>query len=106
MILFSDLSTHDKEQLCDGQKLSLKKFIDWALGQAPHLPPVRKEGKAGEQEADDVDKEEEDDQEIEIQKLRCFGEWHIRIIFIGQPAAVFSNLRQNAGLRITLTKRK
>ena len=60
--------THDKEQLCNGQKLSLEQPIDRVLDQAPHLPPVREQREARQHEADDVDQKEEDDEQIEIQQ--------------------------------------
>ena len=50
--------------------MSLEQFIDGALSQTPHLPPVGEQREAREEEADDVDQEEEDYEEIEIQKLR------------------------------------
>ena len=68
-IFFSLIFTHDKEELCDGQELSLEQFIDGALGQAPHLPPVREQRETGQHKADNVDQEEEDDEQIEIQEL-------------------------------------
>ena len=46
--------------------MSLEQFIDGALSQTPHLPPVRKQREASEKEADDVDQEEENDEEIKI----------------------------------------
>ena len=66
IILIFSFFTHDKEQLGDGQQLSLEQFIDGALSQTTHLPPVREQREAGEKEADDVDQEEENDEEIKI----------------------------------------
>ena len=82
--------------------MSLEEFIDGALGQAPHLPPVGEEGEAGEEEADDVYQEQEDDEKVEIQKLRSRLKRLFRIVFTPQPAAKFSNARQYVGVRIPL----
>ena len=60
------LSTHDEEQLDQGHNLSLEELVDWSLGQASHLPPVREQGEPGPEEADGVDEDDEDDDEIVI----------------------------------------
>ena len=60
------ISTHDNEQLGQGHHLSFEQFVDRSLGQASHLPPVREKGEACPEEADDVDQDDEDDDQVVI----------------------------------------
>ena len=64
------ISTHDKEELDQGHNLSFEEFVDGSLGQTSHLPPVREQGEPGPEEADGVDEDDADADEIVIQKLR------------------------------------
>ena len=61
--------THDEEEFCHRHQLESEQFIDGTLSQSSHLPPVREEGGTGADEADNVDDYDEDDDQVEVEKL-------------------------------------
>ena len=50
--------------------MSFEELVDGSLSQTSHLPPVREQGEPGPEEADGVDEDDADADEIVIQKLR------------------------------------